>query len=227
MSSLFTLSHCDLAYRQNPVLRDLNLTINAGEKVAVVGRSGAGKSTLLQHLYRQQREHCALCPQSHGLVAPLSVFHNVFMGRLHRHSTAYNLLNLVYPCAAPRAEIRALLDELELDVTLSKPVQSLSGGQQQRVALARCLYQGARIFIGDEPVSSLDPYQAGRSLELLSRHFSTLVIALHNIEQALTHFARIIALGDGGILLDKATAELSPAELSLVYQVVDDSVAAA
>ena len=75
---------------------EIDLTLRANEHVAVMGRSGAGKSTLLGLLYAQRRHDVALIPQASALVKPLSVFHNVYMGQLDRHSTAYNLRNLVW-----------------------------------------------------------------------------------------------------------------------------------
>ena len=97
---VFELKRACAGYNGRPVLFDIDLTVRAGERIAVMGRSGAGKSTLLGLLYAQRPADVALVPQASALVKPLSVFHNVYMGRLDRHSTAYNLRNLVWPAAA-------------------------------------------------------------------------------------------------------------------------------
>ena len=86
-------------YQGRQVLHDVSVSIATGECVAIMGRSGAGKSTLLGLLYDQVPHRIALVPQAAALVKTLSVFHNVYMGRLDRHSTAYNLQNLVWPRA--------------------------------------------------------------------------------------------------------------------------------
>src|SRR6516225_6793893 len=101
---VFELKGACAGYDGRFVLFDIDLTVRANEHVAVMGRSGAGKSTLLGLLYAQRRQDVALIPQSSALVKPLSVFHNVYMGQLDRHSTAYNLRNLVWPagCRWPR-----------------------------------------------------------------------------------------------------------------------------
>ena len=98
-----SLVNATAGYAGRPVLRGINLTIGAGEKVAVMGRSGAGKSTLLNMIYDANPERVSLIPQAASLVQNLSVFHNVYMGRLDRHSSLYNLRMLV---SAARRERR-------------------------------------------------------------------------------------------------------------------------
>ena len=108
-------------YNGRPVLFDIDLAVRAGERIAVMGRSGAGKSTLLDLLYAQRPAHVALVPQASALVKPLSVFHNVYMGRLDRHSTAYNLCNLVWPAAGRVAEVRQVLARVGLEKEIFVP----------------------------------------------------------------------------------------------------------
>jgi phosphonate transport system ATP-binding protein len=109
---LLQLDRQDLGYDRGPVLTDVSLAIHAGDRIALVGESGAGKSTLLAALQARLRERAALVPQNPGLVASLSVFHNIYMGRLQRHSTWYNLLNLVWPRRREIAAVRPIVDRL-------------------------------------------------------------------------------------------------------------------
>ena len=90
---LFALREVNIRYDGYDVLKDISLRIDKGERVSLVGKSGAGKSTLLKLFYQQQRAETALVPQELGLVKLLSVFHNVYIGRLHRHGSWYNLTN--------------------------------------------------------------------------------------------------------------------------------------
>lgn len=141
------------------VIFDLSLTINEGEKVAIIGPSGAGKSSLLHHIYQQLQTSAALCSQRQGLVDNLSIYHNIFMGALARHHWLFNLVNLIRPFKKDLNAIAELCQQLELDQPLAKKVDQLSGGQRQRVALARAMYQQQDTFIGDEPLSVMSLFQ--------------------------------------------------------------------
>ena len=211
------IASLSLSYRETRVIDDLDLSIKRGESLAIVGPSGAGKSTLLGYIYQQLKQDAALCSQSQGLVDALSVFHNVYMGALARHSFAYNLLNLAWPMAARREEVAKLCAELYLEAPLQKTVSSLSGGQRQRVALARALYQEKPTFIGDESFSALDPVMAQRLLSLVKARHETVIMVLHDSELALNHFDRIIGLSEGKLVLDKPASELDGEQLSRFF----------
>src|SRR5437016_14059907 len=105
-----------------------------------MGRSGAGKSTLLNLLHARLADKVALIPQAAALVKTLSVFHNVYMGRLDRHPTWYNLRTLVWPARRVVGEVAAVLDLVGLRDALVARAGELSGGQQQRAAGARAAF---------------------------------------------------------------------------------------
>ena len=214
---LFTLQQQSLPRGNTTVLHDISLQIFAGEKIALIGPSGAGKSSLLEWLYPQQAQQIALCPQQGGLVDILSVYHNVFMGALERHSSLFNLLNLIRPFAQPKQEILALCTELGIGDKLWQSVDRLSGGQRQRVAIGRALYRQQPILFGDEPVSALDPRQAEELLALLLRRHDTVLVSLHNRRLALDHFDRVIALRDGRLFYDGPAVDLTAAQLDQLY----------
>lgn len=198
-------------------LSDISLSINAGEKIALIGPSGAGKSSLLSVLHQHRAEHSAWCPQDGGLVDSLSVYNNIFSGGLERHSSLYNALNLLRPFARPLTEISQLTEQLGIRDKLFTSVDQLSGGQRQRVALGRALYRQQAIFLGDEPVSSLDPLQANELLGLVLQRHKTAVVSLHNRRLALQHFDRIIALRAGRIVFDGPSKGLTESHLDVMY----------
>lgn len=216
-SVLFCLADAHLAYEGHSVLNNISLQIVAGERLALVGKSGVGKSTLLAALRKQLAMGVAWCPQQPGLVPALSVYHNIYMGGLHRHGNFYNLFNLFKPLLQPLAEVRALATLLQLDEQLFTAVEQLSGGQRQRVAIGRALYQQQNIFLGDEPVSAVDDYQAERLLHLICEKHETLILALHDVELALRVCDRIIGLKDEAIVLDAPSSSLKVADLAPLY----------
>ncbi|MGE0854076.1 MAG: ATP-binding cassette domain-containing protein [Hyphomicrobiaceae bacterium] len=210
---VFELKRACAGYNGRPVLFDIDLTVRARERIAVMGRSGAGKSTLLGLLYAQRPGDVALVPQASALVKPLSVFHNVYMGRLDRHSTAYNLRTLVWPAACKVAEVRNVLASVGLDDEIFSAAGALSGGQQQRTSVARALYNGRPILIGDEPVSALDRVQGADVLSLLKSRHQTVVLALHDVHHALEHADRIVVLEHGRKIIDEPSTKLTANDL--------------
>lgn len=159
-----------------------------------------------------------MVPQQLGLVPILSVFHNIYMGQLQQNSALTNLINLISPRAKPRQQVALLAQQLGLDELLFNSVDQLSGGQQQRTALGRALYRHCPIFIGDEPVSAVDQYQADSLLERINQSHSTVVVALHDRHLALKHYPRIIGLKQGQVVLDAASSELTADQLGFIYQ---------
>ncbi len=214
---MFRLDRASAGYNGHAVLSDITLAIEAGERVALVGESGAGKSTLLGMLYEQQKSRAALIPQDTALVRALSVFHNIFIGRLRHNKTLYNLRTLVWPTRAEIDRVRLVTDRLRLSDKLFTPVGELSGGQQQRTAVGRALFQGGDVVLGDEPVSAVDEHQAGEILSALTQSHKTVVLAMHDLQLALAHTDRIIGIRGGGIVLDAPSADLSPADLASLY----------
>jgi phosphonate transport system ATP-binding protein len=218
MTVAIALDNVTAGYGSAAVLQNFSLRIERGERVAIMGRSGAGKSTLINLIYRTYMDDVALIPQASALVANLSVFHNVFMGRLDRHSTLYNLRTLVLPPAREVEAAGRLLNAVGLADKLFAKAGALSGGQQQRTSVARALYNGRPILAGDEPVSALDRVQAGETLRLLSARHETKIFALHDIRLALDHTDRIVLIEQGRIVLDEPSTRLSYERLLPFFQ---------
>ncbi len=200
-----------------PVLRGIALQVRRGERLAIMGRSGAGKSTLLNLLYARLPGQAALVPQAAALVGPLSVFHNVYMGRLDRHPAWRNLRMLAWPARAEVAAVRDMLDLVGLGDKLFARAGTLSGGQQQRASIARALYNGRPVVIGDEPVSALDRQQGAAVLRRMAGAHETMILALHDIPLALEYADRIVLLEAGRIALDAPAASLREADLTRFY----------
>ncbi|MCM0612022.1 ATP-binding cassette domain-containing protein [Marinobacter sediminum] len=213
----FDLSGLTASFGGERVIGPLSLSIKQGQHVALVGKSGAGKSTLVRLIHERVNRDSSLVPQDLGLVNALPVFHNVFMGQLDRHSAWYNTLTLVRPFAADKEAVRDLLRDLGMSEKLWIPTASLSGGQRQRVAIARAMFRNAALLLADEPVSALDGPMAHLVMKRLTDGFATSVIALHDVELALSYCSRIVGIQDGQIALDETTDRLTASDIMSLY----------
>lgn len=218
--TLARLSAARLGYGTATIFAGVSLDIRAGERVVLVGPSGAGKTTLLTALYERMISEglrVALAPQEAGLVPQLSVVKNTLMGRLDDHGAVRNLAALIHTPKSARAEILALLAELGLSDQANRAVEGLSGGQKQRVSLARALYRGGKVFLGDEPVSAVDENQADALLTLVAGHFETSVLSLHDLDLARSFATRIIGVRAGALMFDAAPGAVSKADFERLY----------
>lgn len=215
---VYDLENVSVAYDDTPVLHDIFLRIREGEKVVIIGPSGAGKSTLLKKLYELRQEQSAFIHQDYALVPQLSAYHNVYTGRLDEHSVTHNLLNLLKPQKADLAAITPIFKAIGMEDKMFARVSTLSGGQQQRVAVGRAIYRRSSILLGDEPVSAIDPHQAGGLLRLIKDSALTVVLAMHDVQLALATFPRIIGLRNGSVVLDLSSEEVDEDTLVDLYR---------
>lgn len=181
------------------VLKGVNLTVAAGEKVAILGRSGAGKSTLLHILG-------GLLKPTSGTVSIPKNFGFVFQA-YHLMPELTVLENVVLPTLArgtikgrsARARARTLLEEVGLGARLEHLPAELSGGERQRVALARALVTDPEVVFADEPTGNLDALTGAdilRMLTELSKGSTALVMVTHSREAAAI-CDRTLTLADG------------------------------
>ena len=215
----FNLENHSISYGDINVLNSINLSIQKGEKIALLGRSGSGKSTLIKNLFDLQKENASYIPQELGLVQNLSVFHNIYIAILDKKSTFYNLINLIKPVKAEVNSIEEILEKLELSDKIFSKVANLSGGQKQRTAIARAMKDNKEILLADEPISALDEHLSQRVISQIKENFTTVVCALHNVDIALNNFDRIIGLNHGVIMLDKKAEEITKEDTKQLYHV--------
>ncbi len=211
-----------------PVLDGVSLSVDRGEKVAVLGPSGAGKTTLFRAIngfvpihsgqitvdeiavkglrgkrLRQLRRHIAVVSQRHDLVDRLRVYQNVMAGALGRWSALHALRFLVRPRAAELAEAENALRRVGVAHKLRERTSDISGGEHQRVAIARALVQQPTLLLADEPIASLDPDLSHQILSLLCRLAEeagfALLCSLHQQEYAYKYFDRVISIQHGRI----------------------------
>jgi phosphonate transport system ATP-binding protein len=226
------------------ILAGLDLQVEPGEFVVILGRSGAGKTTLLRTInrlveptagtvrvagsevtgaspaaLRAIRRRIGMIFQQFNLVRRMSVLDNVLAGRLG-YVPALASLAGHFPAEA-REQARACLGQVGLAHLAERRADTLSGGEQQRVAIARALAQAPAVILADEPTASLDPQLTGSIMDLLRRinreHGITLVVSQHQLETALAYASRIVGLRHGRVVFDGAPAAVTREVAGAIY----------
>lgn len=226
------------------ILKDINLEIEDGEWVGIIGRSGSGKSTLLRSInllvrpkrgrvlidgvnllelnirnLRKVRRKIGFVFQDYNLIDSLTVTDNVLTSRLGYQNLWQSIFSIYTKEDYKRVE--KAISRVGLEEKRFEKARDLSGGQKQRVAIAKTLCQDADIILADEPVSSLDPGTTIQIMEYFKRIHEakkkTLLINLHNVELAKRYCHRIIAIDGGRIIYDGAAGELTNEIVQKLY----------
>jgi len=214
------------------VLRDISLSVRAGEVVVIIGPSGSGKSTLCRTINRletidsgtilldgeplpeegkelaQLRSDVGMVFQSFNLFAHRTVLDNVTLGPIK--------VLRVKPTAA-REEGMALLERVGVADQAKKLPAQLSGGQQQRVAIARALAMHPKVMLFDEPTSALDPEMITEVLDVmisLAKDGMTMLVVTHEMGFARKAAGRVVFMADGAIVEEATPQEFFTAARS-------------
>ena len=242
---MIKFDHVDKVYNNGvKALDDINLEIEQGEFVAVIGLSGAGKSTLIRTVnkmidvtsgtvtvngtdvsklqgkeLRKFRRKIGMVFQQFNLVNRTSVINNVLVARVADMSLFRTLFGL-YSKEDKLAALEALDKVGILDKAYIRADQ-LSGGQQQRVALARTLAQNPEIILADEPVAALDPVMAdvvmSDFLRINKEMKITVIINIHHVDLALQYADRVIGIQAGKVVFDGPTSKVTNDILKQIY----------
>lgn len=225
-------------------LNDINLQIEQGEFLAIIGLSGAGKSTLIRTInrmiditegqlivddvdvmslkgrqMRRFRRKVGMIFQSFNLVTRATVIKNVLTSNVPDMPFWKTFLGLY----STDQKIKALeaLDKVNILDKAYNRCDELSGGQMQRVALARTLNQNPSIILADEPVASLDPIIADvvmSDFARINREMNiTILLNIHHVDLALKYATRVIGIRAGEIVYDGPTKEVTQDVLDMVY----------
>lgn len=233
--------------RRIEVLKGIDLTIQRGERVALIGSNGCGKSTLLRCLIglhevsggevtalgetftrlpagaqkARLRRKTGFVFQKHCLVRRRSVLSNVIHGMLSEPGSWRAFSQVTAPESWRHAALEALA-QVNLSEKAAERADALSGGQQQRVAIARALIRRPILLIADEPAASLDPISGQDVMALFTRlcaeHGITLLFTSHDMAHARSFADRIVALRAGKVLFDQPAASTRDADLQEVFR---------
>ena len=225
-------------------LKHVNLSIEQGEFVAIIGLSGAGKSTLIRTINRMHdvtsgkltvddvdvmtlsgkqlrrfRRKIGMIFQSFNLITRTTVIKNVLTA-LVPDMPWYRSVFGIY---SKEEKIKALecLDKVGILDKAFVRADQLSGGQQQRVALARTLAQNPAIILADEPVAALDPVTANQVMGDFKRINEdmniSILINIHHVDLALKYATRVVGIRAGEIVYDGPASEVTQDVLSEIY----------
>jgi len=235
-------------------LRNVNLKIEQGEFVAIIGLSGAGKSTLIRLVnkmieptsgvlevndqfvdsnlkgksLRRFRRRIGMVFQSFNLVERTTVLKNVLAAKVADKNFFASLFGY-YSKNDYLDALEALHNVGILDKAYSRADQ-LSGGQMQRVALSRTLAQNPTIILADEPVASLDPVTANMIMtdfkHINEKYNITIIANMHHVDVALKFVNRIIGIHEGQVVFDGPSSKVTEEILKKIYnrELSDDDI---
>ena len=242
---MIEFKHVDKVYPNGTKgLKDVNLTIDQGEFVAIIGLSGAGKSTLIRTInriidvtggqlivdgidvmslkgreMRRFRRKIGMIFQSYNLVTRSTAIKNVLTSMVPDMSFIRVLLGLF--TKAQKLHALEALDKVGILDKAYIRCDQLSGGQQQRVSLARTLNQQPTIILADEPVAALDPVTANLVMSDFKRINEdmniTVLINIHHVDLALKYCSRVIGIRAGEVVYDGPTTAVTQAILDQIY----------
>jgi len=224
--ALIEMNGVDKKYRRSTTaLRDINVKVNQGEFVYIVGPSGSGKSTFIKLLYREEkatagtikvgkfdlnklrrrdipmlRRSIGVVFQDYKLLPKKTVFENV----------AYAMQVIGEKPRDIKKRVPEVLDLVGLKHKMRSFPHQLSGGEQQRVAIARAIVNNPKVLIADEPTGNLDPEISWEIMQLLERinlQGTTILMATHNKQIVDTLRHRVIAIENGRIVRDEEEGE--------------------
>jgi len=202
-------------------VKDINLTINAGEFVSIVGQSGTGKTTLVKLMIAEER-----ATKGRVVIGGWDItnirHHDIPLLRrqigvvfqdfklLQRKTVAENVAFALQVAGAPRPRVKEMVPQVltivGLEGELERFPHQLSGGEQQRVSIARALVHRPKILVADEPTGNLDTINTREIIELLqkiNKLGTTVVLVTHNREVVNSLRKRVITLENGTVVSDQ------------------------
>ena len=230
------------SFGQQVVLNGIDLQVNRGETLAVMGRSGTGKSVLLKLLIGLHApDSGSVCIKGQEIVGLEARKVNEIrkkMGFLFQQAALYDSLtveeNVAFPLGrhTPMAEkertehVRELLANVGMEQDLKKLPSEISGGMQKRVGLARALALDPEILLFDEPTAGLDPITAGEIgkliVDLQKKRSLTSVVVTHDVRGARTFADRVVLMDKGSVVAEGAFADLQKSRDAFVHQFLED-----
>lgn len=205
---ILKLSNIGKSFDHKEVLKKIDLQVNQGDFIAVVGKSGCGKSTLLRIIAGlEQISLGSITVNGQELNGRNKMAKIMFQdGRLLPWKKVYDNVGLGLKLESQKQQIPIILEQVGLSDRSQAWPSELSGGQQQRVALARALIHEPQLLLLDEPLGALDALTRIEMHELIENLWRekqlTAILVTHDVEEAVALANRVILIEDGEIVLD-------------------------
>ena len=224
MTAIIEINHLKKNFGENEVLKDINVSVEKGEVLTIIGSSGSGKSTLLRCINLLEKPTGGeIVYNGNNVLSPKYNLpkYRTNVGMVFQSFNLFNNMNVLENCISGQTTVlkrskeearKVALENLEkvgMERYIEAKPSQLSGGQKQRVAIARALSMNPDVMLFDEPTSALDPEMVGEVLSTikdLAHTGLTMIIVTHEMEFAKDVSDRVIFM-DKGVIAEEGTSE--------------------
>ncbi|PMC80802.1 amino acid ABC transporter ATP-binding protein [Anaerococcus hydrogenalis] len=226
MPSIIKVNNLEKKFGQNLVLKDINIEVQKGEVVTIIGSSGSGKSTLLRclNLLEEPTSGKILYKDENILEKKFDLrAYRTKVGMVFQNFNLFENKTVLENCTLSQEKVlkiskdkaqekaKKFLKLVGMDQYVNAKPSQISGGQKQRVAIARALCMDPEVLLFDEPTSALDPEMVGEVLEVmtkLAKEGITMIVVTHEMDFAREVSTRVLFMNEGIILEDGSPEEI-------------------
>lgn len=226
MPNIIKVNNLEKKFGQNLVLKDINMEVQKGEVVTIIGSSGSGKSTLLRclNLLEEPTSGEILYKNENILDKKFDLrAYRTKVGMVFQNFNLFENKTVLQNCTLSQEKVlkiskkdaeekaKKFLQLVGMDQYINAKPSQISGGQKQRVAIARALCMDPEVLLFDEPTSALDPEMVGEVLEVmtkLAKEGITMIVVTHEMDFAIEVSTRVLFMNDGIILEEGSPEEI-------------------
>ena len=220
--NVISIEHLEKSFGDHKVLVDVNLSVQKGEVISVIGSSGSGKSTMLRCINLLEEPTGGVIRYMNDDILTLNTSkYRTHVGMVFQQFNLFENMTALENCVRPQVKVlkrkrdeaekiaREFIEKVGMSAYINARPSQLSGGQKQRIAIARALSMNPEVILFDEPTSALDPEMVGEVLDVitsLAKTGLTMIVVTHEMAFAREVSDRVIFM-DGGVVLEQGTPE--------------------
>lgn len=222
MEQVISIEHLEKTFGDHRVLVDVNLSVNRGEIISVIGSSGSGKSTMLRCINLLEKPTGGTLKYEGEDIMTLNLSnYRTHVGMVFQQFNLFENMTALENCVRPQITVlkrkradaektaREYIEKVGMSAYINARPSQLSGGQKQRIAIARALSMNPEVILFDEPTSALDPEMVGEVLDVikkLAKTGLTMIVVTHEMAFAREVSDRVIFM-DGGVVVEEGAPE--------------------